>query len=273
MRLKTQEIESQGMRLMRALRAQGMYIFTHEEAVTAANAANVARSQLNSILSNLVNTHFLLRLRRGLYAGMGSLPGEIQTHPFAIATKLVEPAAISHWSALQLHGLTEQVPQIVTTSTPRKIYTPSMRLGARVEKHGWNIEGVRYEYVQIKPEHFFGIESIWIDERFQVPVTDKERTVLDLFVFSRMFGGMGEAFSILEQALPSLDIKKLVNYTLRYNKKFTIKRLGWALESCGIALEELQPLLEVPVNSYCSLDPNKAKMGIYHKRWMIQENI
>jgi len=97
----------------------------------------------------------------------------------------------------------------------------------------WEIEGVRYEYVIVKPEFFFGVEEVWVDQNFKVPVTDRERTMLEGFASARMFGGLGEVLGILEEHLCEFDIDKLVGYALHYGKSSVIKRLGWALEQAG----------------------------------------
>ena len=123
-------------------------------------------------------------------------------------------------------------------------------------KHAWEIDGVRYEYISIKQEHFFGIEKIWLDEYFQVSITDKERTLLDLFIYPKMFGGIGEALGILDNSLGNIDVEKLVKYAVQYNKKSLAKRLGWALEYFGVPENKLIPLLEIPIHYYCPLDPS-----------------
>ena len=115
----------------------------------------------------------------------------------------------------------------------------------RKTKHAWFIAEVRYEYITIQQKHCFGIEKIWLDEHFQISITDKERTLLDIFVHPKMFGGMGETLGILENALPNIDIQKLVNYAIRYDKKYDVKRLGWALEYFGVINTIIAPLLDV----------------------------
>ena len=85
----------------------------------------------------------------------------------------------------------------------------------------------------VKSEFFFGIEEVWVDQDFKVPVTDKERTMLGGFASPRMFGGMGEVLGILEQHVGEFDIEKLVAYALRYGKSSVIKRVGWALEQAA----------------------------------------
>lgn len=268
--------ETQGFRLLHALFTQGKRIFNMQDVKKVAETQNIPPRQLRKVLSNLTKHGRLLRLRRGLYVGLGLVADNTRVHPFVISAYLIQPSAISHWSALQHHGLTEQIPYVVTASTTRKILTPSMRktqprnLNA---KHAWEIEGVRYEYINIQEKHFFGTEKIWLGEHFQISITDKERTLLDLFIYSKMFGGMGEALGILENSLATIDIKKLVEYTIQYDKKSLTKRLGWALEYFGVPARKYAPLLKVPINHYCRLDPSLPAIGPYDKRWMIQNNL
>ncbi|MBV9575703.1 MAG: hypothetical protein JO149_03685 [Gammaproteobacteria bacterium] len=266
--------ESQGTRLLRQLFLRGKRIFNMQDAIAAATLEKIPHNQLRKILSNLGKHKRVLRLRRGLYVSVGWLSEQTNTHPFVISVYLIQPSAISHWSALQHHGLTEQIPQIITASTTSKIVTPSMREKQKQPtKHVWEIDGLRYEYINVQQKHFFGIEKIWFDEHFLVPITDKERTLLDIFVYSKMFGGIGEALGILENSLTMIDTQKLINYAIQYDKKSLAKRLGWALEYFGIPAKQLKPLLKIPINYYCRLDPSAPATGPCDKRWMIQNNL
>lgn len=274
--MASKQSHSQDLRLLTEMKLLGKLIFDVEDAAAVAQEIGIQRSQLNKMLSRLTKKGWLIRLRRGLYAGFGILPGQIQTHPFAIACRLVQPSAISHWSALQYHGLTEQIPQIVTATTTGRTYPPSVRKKehqSRDMKHAWEIAEVRYEFITVKEAHFFGIENIWIDENFLIPITDKERTLLDVFVNLKMFGGFGEALGIVESSLYGIDIKKLVEYAIRLDNKSVIKRLGWALDYFGVSKKLVAPLLRVPVKSYCRLDPCGPAVGVYEKRWMILNNL
>src|SRR3990167_8153275 len=274
MPLKNEPFESQGLRLLRELFCRGKRIFEMQDIKHVASVQKIPANQLGKIIANLAKHGKLLRLRRGVYVGIGLLPEQTKAHPFVISAFLIQPSVVSHWSALQYHGLTEQIPQTITASTPRKVIHPSMRkgsLGHPGQKHAWIIDGVRYEYITISQEAFeFGVEKIWIpwgvgDGHYQLGITDKERTILDLFVHPKMFGGMGEALGILEQSLANINIEKLVKYAVLYNKKFLVKRLGWALEYFGVKSTDLKPLLEVPIHHYCRLDPPALPTGTYDK--------
>ena len=266
---------TKGLSLLQELANQGLFIFTVGEAKTVAAKMGISDNYLSQVLSHLSQAGWIIRLRRGLYAGTGSLPGGVQVHPFAVATRLVEPSAISHWSAMSYHGLTDQIPHIVTAFTPQKVVTPTMReSNAKTGgKHAWDVWGARYEYVTVIPAHFFGIEDVWVDERFRIPITDKERTILETFVSPRLFGGIGEALATREEHIHELDLEKLVGYAVRYGKASAIKRLGWALERLNTPAEFVDPLEKVPIKGFRLLDPTRPRRGPYDKRWMIHNNL
>ena len=265
---------TKGLNLLQVLAEQGLFIFTSGAAKTAAEKIGISDNYLSQLLSHLEKFGWIIRLRRGLYAGTGTLPGGVQVHPFAVATRLVEPSAISHWSAMSHHGFTDQIPHIVTAFTPQNVVTPTMRepQEKKAGKHAWDVWGTRYEYVTVIPDHFFGIEEVWVDERFRIPITDKERTILETFVSPRLFGGIGEALATVEGHIHELDLEKLVRYSVRYGKASAIKRLGWALERLGAPSEFVDPLEKTPIKGFRLLDPTRPRRGPYDKRWMIQNN-
>lgn len=263
-----------GTGLLQALAQEGRYLFSTDQAREVGERLGIGYGFLRKLLSDLEASQWILRIKGGLYATTGELPGNIHVHSFAVATRLVEPSAISHQSALNFHGLTEQVPVMVTASTPKSYVTPSMRQGGKKgPRHAWTVAGVSYEYVRIKPEHFFGVEEVWVDTRFRVPIFDKERTLLDGFIHPAQFGGMGEVLGLMEENAPQLDLKKLVQYALQYDKGAVIKRLGWALAHMGVEETIWSPLKAVPLSSYRLLDASRPRGGAYDKTWMIQNNL
>jgi predicted transcriptional regulator of viral defense system len=257
-----------GLRIVEDLAGEGRYVFTSEEAKEAGVRLRLTEDHVRTLLSAMSRSGWVTRLRRGLYAiGEGPLRGTAP-HPFAVATRLVTPSAVSHWSALQHHGLTEQVPHTVTATTPRKVVTPSMRApdGPADGRHAWTVRGVRYEFVTVRPADFFGIEAVWVDQHFRVPITDRERTVLDCFISPERFGGMGEGLGVLAEHIGTMDVPRL-------GKVSAIKRLGWALERAGASDSDIAPLHEVPLTGYRPLDPALPRRGRCDGRWGIQDNI
>ena len=262
-----------GIALASNLAGAGLYVFTSADAVEM-RPPEVCPAAVPRLLKSLADAGWIIRLRRGLYAGTGRLPVGVDVPPFAIATSLVKPSAIAHLSALAHHGFTEQIPLSTTAITTRKVVTPSMRGAQPLEgQHVWRTAGLDFRYVMVVPEHFdLGLEMIWVDERFRVPITDRERTVLDLFALPRLFGGVGEGLRILEQFREGIDLAKLVAYAFRYGSVAAAKRLGWSLEATGAGPAVLASLRELGSSSYSALDPGRIRRGRYDRGWMIIDN-
>jgi len=270
------ETKSSSQRLLRAILGEGHYIFDSNLAKQIAKKLGIQAANTTRLLSSLVNQGWLIRLKRGLYAGTGQLPGQFEIPPFVIATHLISPAAISHWSALNYHGFTEQIPQRITAMTPQKITFPTQYQPNKTKpykKHVWEVGGIYYEYINVKPECFFGIDKIWLDEYFCVEIVDKERAVLELFASIRYFGGIGEVLGIMKSSFGEINLKQLIQYAIQYNNAAVIKRLGWTLEYLKITIAEIEALHAFPIKGFRLLDPTRPKTGLYNKRWMILNNL
>src|SRR5262249_60895713 len=100
--------ETLGIKLLREMADRGFFIFTTEDAKAVAPDLAIPETYLPQLLSKLAAGGGLLRLRRGLYAGMGELPGALDCHPFGGAANLVSPSAHTPRSARHHHGVTEQ---------------------------------------------------------------------------------------------------------------------------------------------------------------------
>ena len=111
-----------------------------------------------------------------------------------------------------------------------------------------------------------------MDADNKVPITDKERTVLELFLSPRTFGGLAEAISVLDEHGKALDLEKLVRYAVEIKVTVTAKRLGWALEAGGAPRAILNRLRAVPAKGVQRLDPARPAEGPVIREWMLQDN-
>jgi predicted transcriptional regulator of viral defense system len=266
---------SQGLRLLTTAVQELGPLFTRQALQPLAMRQGLSTEHLSKLLSLLNASGQIAILKRGVYAVQSPLyAGEI--HPFAIAAALIQPVAISHWSALAHHGFTTQLAEMVQATTTAVVITPEMRLGQALrprQQAVWRVLNVDIEYFHIQARRFFGHQRIWVDSWHQVAITDPERTALDLFARSEVFGGVGAALEILEENLPRINLARLVQYALRYNAGALIKRLGWSLERMGVPEEVLAPLQEYPVTAWYLLDPQGESRGSRYPRWHIVENL
>jgi predicted transcriptional regulator of viral defense system len=261
-----------GVALLRALAEQGRSTFTAAEAREVARTVGVADSYLSVLLHRLQRAGWLRRLKHGTYALATGLPGFPEAHPFALGMALIEPCAVSGWAALNHHGLTEQIPRVITLTTPKRVVTPAMRGALRAAPSTWEVAGQRFEIVTVVPAHFFGDEELWMGES-RVRMFDRERALLDCFALPRRFGGLAEGLGILEEHLRELDLKRLVAHAQRYGKVAVAKRVGYALEHAGVGPELVEPLRALPMRGYRPLDSTRLPRGERNERWGLVENL
>ena len=114
--------------------------------------------------------------------------------------------------------------------------------------------GMWYQFIQIRPERFFGVERVWVGEA-RVSITSLERTLLDGLAMPRYCGGFGEVVYAFGEALPQADIDRMVADAPRLGVAVA-KRLGWVLETHGIEDRYLEQLAALPVKGYRKLDAN-----------------
>jgi predicted transcriptional regulator of viral defense system len=270
--LKEPKRSTAGIDLIRRLSAEGGRIFSTGQARELASEVGLNEAYLVEALYHLHRTGWIVRLRRGLYAISSSVPGVSPLHEFEIAMALVSPAAISHWSALHYHGMTEQAPQnvfILTTTQanlPRNPKTQSIR---RVS--GYTVGDTTYRLVQVRPQRYFGVERVWVGDA-RITVTNPERTLLDGLARPRLCGDFAEVLHGFEVRAGDLDLERIVDYALRLDAA-TAKRLGWVLDQLMMESALLDRLLAVTSKGYRLLDPTGPRQGSRNRRWMIQENL
>ena len=262
-----------GIELLRLLSREGDRIFTTDRARELAPQVGLRDSYLLECLYHLRQNGWIVRLRRGLYAmSSSSLPGVADVHEFEIAMTLVRPAAISHWSAIHHHGLTEQIPRTVFVTTTTEASVPRKRNSAASgSTQGYPVGDNLYRFIQVRPQRFFGVRSAWVGDS-RVWVTDLERTLLDGLNMPRYCGDFGEALHAFEMGAERVDMERITGYAARLGAA-TTRRLGWVLEHLDVEDSVVDNLSSVSSSGFHKLDPSGPDRGTYNRRWMILENL
>lgn len=245
-----------GISLLRFLANQGLRIFSIEQAQVAALEIKMNPAYVGEALHHMKNGGWVTRIKRGIYAiaAYGPVP-----HEFAIAMALVTPSAISHWTAMHYHHITEQTPRKIFATTPRGTSIPR------------SLTNTSFRFIQIKQEHYFGIETIWMDD-MKVQITNIEKTLLDGLTSPEYCGDFNEVLQAFKMGKDKMRIPIIIEYALKLEKAVA-KRLGFILEGIGIEDQYLQDLLNLPTSSYCKFDPSGPLKGSYNSKWKIRENL
>ncbi|OYT34075.1 hypothetical protein B6U96_13865 [Archaeoglobales archaeon ex4484_92] len=228
-------------------------VFTVEE---AAKISGIDRNVLKVILSRLEKKWWVERIEKGKYMviPLGARKGEYTLNEFVIGSLLVDPSVIAYWSALNYHGLTEQIPATVFVQTT-----------SRKKKRELEIFGVRYRIVRIKKEKFFGIERVWLDE-FQVNVTDREKTIVDCLDKPGLCGGVIEVAKALKHG--EFDFERLSEYAVKIGNSGVVRRLGYLCDVLDIHID----LPKIKARNYLLLDPTMPKKGETNGKWRLITN-
>lgn len=217
----------------------------------------------SQFLERLQSKGWIRRIRRGRFAVVPLSSGEDrspQLHEFVVAMEVVSPAAVAYWSALNHHGMTEQLPRSVFVATNHP-----------VRRQPGEVLGVRYKIVSLKPGKYFGIVKDWIGE-IPFDVTDREKTIIDGLDLPQHTGGVSEIAKALTKHWNILDEKKLRSYAAEIGNSAVAKRLGFLMETLGlgdvVALRTVAPL----ASGFSPLDPTMPKRGKYNRRWGLLVN-
>lgn len=217
---------------------------------------HIKKEILRVILFRMEEKGFIERIEKGKYLiiPLGSEKGKYTLHEFVIASYIVEPYAISYWSALHYYGLTEQIPSTVFVQTP-----------ARKKKNLMEIFGVNYQIVRVKEDKFFGIHKEWIEET-PVSITDREKTIIDCLDKPHYAGGIIEVAKALKDG--SLNYDQLREYSLKLDNFAVVRRLGYLCEKMGVPINLPPPRS----NKYLLLDPTMPAKGENDPKWRLVIN-
>lgn len=238
-------------------------IFTTDDArsVTGSSA-----SAVDLLISRLVRKKWLIRLNRGVYLIVPLSAGEQAEYSedwFVVAKSLIEPADyyLSHFSALEIHEMTNNPILTVYISTPVR----------RIEKR---IAGATYRFVSVQPEKMWGSTETWVTPSQRVRVSDLERTIVDCLDRPDLCGGIMEVATGLWAKRDAVDFGRLTAYARRLGKKSVVKRLGYLMGVFELGVPEFTAELSESLSpSYALLDPTLPDEGRYIRKWRIRANL
>lgn len=168
-------------------------------------------------------------------------------------------SAIAYWTALNLHGLTEQFANTIFVQTAS-------------QKKDKSVFGVEYKFIKVKHQKLTGIEQQGYGNN-QFRITDKEKTIIDCFDLPQYSGGYSELIHAF--AKTKLDNRKMIDYCEAVNNIAVIKRLGYLTDLFkNDKLSKFKNYALSKVNKRYSLfDPLGINEGQHISKWRLRLNI
>lgn len=235
---------------------------------SAAEALNLSRRAAAMKLAALARRGWLLRARRGLYL---VLPLEVEPgrpmvaeNPWLLAQETFSPCYIGGWSAAEYWGLTEQLFRSTLVVTAAHIRTRS----ARLLDH-------EFRLFRVPRTRVTGAPLVWRGTR-RVPVSDRERTIVDCLRHPELCGGIRHLVQIMDTYGKDRerDFQKLTQVAQEVGTGAVWKRLGYIAELLWPAEQALRDAATKHLTAgNVRLDPTVRQRGTLLRRWRLWINV
>lgn len=170
----------------------------------------ISKKQTENILFLLKKNKMISLVRKDLYVANSLATYLPVAEKFEVASKINENSYISHHSAFEFYGFSNQVFNTIFVSSG-KSFRPFI--------FDQNL------FKCIKTEKDFGITEIR-----HIKTTDLERTILDSIKDFEKIGGLEELLECLK-SIPFVQEEKLKDYLTLYKNQFLFQKTGFLLES------------------------------------------
>jgi predicted transcriptional regulator of viral defense system len=162
-------------------------------------------------VSQLTRAGWLVRIKKGLYqvaADLGAL-GTLALPNYVVAQLLHPGSYISFESALQFHGLHDQLMRSTTSIALKQHATVAL-------------QGISYRFVKTTEQYFYGFEEhLFAGHRAQIATVEK--AIIDMVQYHRSAYSADRVLEILSEDFHNVDQKRLTAYLLKAN--ITTQRL------------------------------------------------
>ena len=228
-----------------------------------AEVLDISRKSAKDMAYALKQKGWLERIAHGKYLILPLAAGEngvYTAHEFVIASALVEPMYVGYWSAMNHHGLTEQMSRTVYIVTTE-----------RAQER--DIHGVTYRPVSVTEQKFFGYQSTAVGSN-QVNISSMEKTLVDCADHPEFCGGISELAKAMQRASEKRCLwERVVEYLRRVGNGAATKRLVYLADQLDIDLPEYRDLVENFTTGYPLLDPTREATGTRDSTYQLRLNV
>ncbi len=183
--------------------------------------------------------------------------GRLSVQELAVAAK--PGAYLTHYSAMSIHELTEQVPKTIYVNVEQRPHYPDpdsltqesidrafrnpQRMTTNIAEH----EGHRLVFVNGRFTGQLGVIDHTLATGETVRVTDLERTLIDIAVRPAYSGGVAEVARAYAGALARMDVSRLAEYLKKMAFVYPYEQVvGYYLERAGAKPVDLAPFRKEP---------------------------
>lgn len=212
----------------------------------------INNKKLNYELSKIISLEYS-KIEKGKYCR------NTFRNEYVIGNHITSDAVIAYWSALNIHGLTEQFSNKVYVQTTKK-------------KKNTEIFGVNYQFVKVHSNKMTGIIKSGIGNN-QFRITDIEKTIVDCFDLPNYSGGFMELIRAFKRT--KLSSQKMIDYLDAINNKAVTKRIAYLAELFNKKgfKQLIKYAKKQKSKNYDLFDVYGYNEGKYNAEWRLRLNI
>jgi predicted transcriptional regulator of viral defense system len=207
-----------------------------------------------SAVKRLLQYGHALKIRNNLYTCVSAEQGGPIADRFQIASAINKTSYVSHHTAMEYYGITNQVFYDVYVSS-------------KIRFHNFEFDGYVYHFVQSNLDE--GIDSLKYSGG--IKITDKERTLIDCLKDLDKISGLEEVVENIS-SMQHIEETKLLHYLSLYSNQFLYQKVGLILfdfrERLGLSDTFFEICQSYIGKSKRYLTRNIAK-GRYDKHWKL----
>lgn len=234
-------------------------IIKHSQIVTFNQILSEAKNtwdykQTKNLITKLVTNGWLIRIKKGLYAISDlSSRGFLSLSPYNVANLLVTDSYVSFESALQQHGMFDQL--------TNKTFSISLKRYKTVI-----LNSTEYSFIKTKSEYYFGWQDIVIDNQ-NTRIATAEKALIDIINFHKSQYTIDLVIEKLLEHKKDLDLDLLNKYLTQFSST-TVKIFGLIFDFIGINSDELYKTVKNKRGTHWML-PNDTK---FNSKWRLYYN-
>lgn len=183
-------------------------VFTIEDVMKVCPNSGTAKNHI----VKLVSDGYVARIRKNLYTCISPETGVPVANKYQIASAITDTSFVSHHSALEYYGVTDQVYYDVYVSSKTKF-------------QNFEYDGYRYKCIVTNVDN--GIEIPPMTKGIRV--SSIERAIVESIKDMDKIAGPEEVLASIE-LFPMIDERKMLNRLESYNNQFLYQKTGFIME-------------------------------------------
>lgn len=211
----------------------------------------LSHSQTEYLVATLKKNGWLMPIKKGIYVISDlSTRGFLVVSCYVVANLLVKDSYVSFESALQYHGMFDQL--------INKTISVSLKMYKTVQ-----LENIEYKFVKTKSKYFFGWKEVEVENK-TARVATAEKALIDIINFHRSIYAIDLVIEKLKEHRNDFNFEKLNDYIERMSMT-TIKIFGFIFDLLKIDSSRLLKLTKAVKGAHRMT----AKAHIFNAKWRL----